>query len=61
MTTIQPTDKFTFELTGAELMIVLTSLANLPYGQVKDLIAKFENKVIDSMTPKQDAEIKVKK
>ena len=47
MTTIQPTDTFTFELTGAELMIVLNSLANLPYGQVKDLIAKFENKVIE--------------
>ena len=61
MTTIQPTDKFTFELTGAELMIVLNSLANQPFGQVRELVTKFENKVIDSMTSKQDTQIEVKK
>lgn len=50
---VNPTDKFTFELTGAELMIVLNSLANQPFGQVRELVTKFENKVIADQTPKE--------
>lgn len=49
-----------FQVTEQEAQIIINALANMPYGQVFELITKLQKQGIEQIKKKQ-AEIKVEK
>jgi len=45
---IQNSESFDLKITGEELMLILSSLGNLPYHTVIKLITEIENQIVSS-------------